>query len=248
MQSFADGFRFFFRGLGFVRQHRLWRFAILPASLSLLLGVLLVVGTYYVLSESLLRSFDAGISRVAQALSLPYAGLPGWLRSLASILLLLATFLAQLILYRAFASILVLPFLGPLLSEVERIVLGQPVEVSLASDIKNALRGLLVGIRLGLLSLLALLLGLFLGPLQIVPNAVVQSYALGRGGFDLVFEKVTADANRRRQLVRENRAAILGMGLAFFLVLFVPILGVVMAPVAGAAGAALFFYRNRSPK
>ena len=244
MEGFSAGFRCFFFGLGFIRKERLWRFVLLPSALSLLLGGLIFWGTYAFLSANVLPGIDALLSRCASFFQIRYEGLPTPLVLLARLLILTTSFIVQLILYRTVASLLVIPFLGPLLSQVERIEIGHTIETSLGTDARNAMRGALVGLRLAFVSVAALILSLFLGPLQFFFNTAVQSYALGRSAFDLVFEKATEDPGERRALVRTHRSAIYGLGLAFFLLMLVPVVGVVLGPAAATVGAALLFHRR----
>ena len=246
MSEFLDGFRFFFRGFRFLRQHRLWPYVFVPSLLSLCVGLGILWGAYTVLAGPVLRSLNDLVAGIAGYGGLTYSGLPAWLEGGLKLIVFSASFIVQLIAYRTIASILVIPFLGPLLSAVERIETGRAIEVSFATDLRNTIRGLGVGIRLGVFGLLLLLISIFLGPFQVVVNAVAQSYVLGRSAFDLVFEKETEDAHERRAMLRAYRAPILGLGLAFFLLMLVPVLGVVLAPAAGTAGAALLFHRKRA--
>ncbi len=102
------------------------------------------------------------------------------------------------------------------------------------------------GLKHSLLGLLVLILGLFLGPLNIPINVVAQSYFLGRGPFDMLFEKA-ADSNAdRTQLKKHWRPEIFGAGLIFFLLLLIPVLGVLFAPIGTVTGAAVVFYTRKA--
>lgn len=248
MTGVLFGFRSFFLGLKLIRTHGLWAFVLVPSALSLLVGVAIVWASYYFLATGALQITHTLIAYLADTIGAEYqpAAMPEWLESLIKLIVFTTSFIVQLILYRTVASVLIIPFLGPLLAQVERIETGRSIEVPLMTDVKNTIRGIGVGLKLGLLGLVALGASLFLGPFQFLLNAAVQSYILGRSAFDIVFEKESELHGERRALVREHRLPILGLGLAFFLVMLVPIVGVIIAPVAGTAGACLCFHRLRS--
>jgi uncharacterized protein involved in cysteine biosynthesis len=73
-------------------------------------------------------------------------------------------------------------------------------------------------------------------------NVLAQSYFLGHEAFDLLFEKSAPDRGRRKALARQWRPEIFGAGLVFFLVLFIPVIGALFAPVAVVTGCALLYY------
>ncbi len=228
---FLAGFGAGFRGLGFIARQRLWGYMILPALLSLLLGLGLIVGSFW-----LVRT---GLGQLTVGLS------PAWLLAyevLTQIVAgILAVFLA-LIGYQALIPLLVIPFLGPLLNQTEIILTGKPVEVGWQRDLKNALIGAWFAVRDALLQLFCLVISLFLGPGQPLFMVTVNSYFLGRGSFDYLLEKHNETLRQRRHHTRQLWPEIQGLGLAQVLGLLVPIIGILLVPSSGLVGAALLFY------
>lgn len=225
------GFGAFFRGLAFIRQHHLWPYLLLPSLLSLILGLLLLLGVYTGVSQEILhlwwgaRDTWAELYQVATTL-------------LAGAIALFVT----LILYQLLGSLLVIPFLGPLLAKVETILTGKTIEVSLSQDFKNAFLGIWIGIRDLCLQLFCLVVSLFLGPLQPVLMVTVTSHFLGRASFDFLLEKHTQTLRERQDKTKTWWAEIQGLGLAEFLILLIPIIGIFVVPASGLVGAALLFY------
>ena len=106
------------------------------------------------------------------------------------------------------------------------------------------MRGLWNSIKLSLLGLIVLLVGLCLGPLELPLNVMYQSYAIGRGSFDIVVEKHAPQLKSRGRFYRSWRPEIWGHGLAYFLVLLIPVLGVLIAPVCSCTGLSAMFLRR----
>jgi CysZ protein len=230
------GFGAFFRGFNFIRQHRLWPYVLLPSMLSLILGISLLLGIYTGVSQQVLAFWQGATGLWADL----YQGV---IRILAAAIALFLT----LILYQLLASLLVVPFLGPLLAKVETLLTGKTIEVSLVQDLKNALLGIWIGIRDLCLQLLCLLVSLFLGPFQPVLMVTVTSHFLGRGSFDFLLEKHTQTLKERQEKTKTWCPEIQGLGLAQFLILLIPILGIFVVPASGLVGAALLFYRPSDP-
>lgn len=229
----ANGFGAFFRGFLFINQHRLWRYIFWPSLLSLGLAVLLLIGVYTGISALILRGWPGGTGLGASIYSILIHGAA-----------ILVAFFVTLFSYQLLASILVIPFLGPLLAKVEIILTGQAIEVSLGQDLRNALLSLWIGLRDLVVQLALLGLSLLLGPFQPVLMVLVGSFFLGRGSFDFLLEKFSASLPERNQKTRRFWPEITGLGLANFLVLLIPLLGVLFAPASSLVGASLLFYNH----
>ena len=144
--------------------------------------------------------------------------------------------------YRLLASIMIIPFLGPLLGKIEKIMMGQSIEVSLRQDLRNAVYGVGTGLRISLYSLAILIFSFFTGPLQVPINFIAQGYFMGRSSFDYIFEKASPELAKRKELIRKNRYAILGNGCAYLIFLFLPVLGLLLAPIFALSSAARWYY------
>lgn len=236
VSRFFSGLGALFRGFAFLARHRLWSYLLLPSLFSLGLGLLLLVGVYTGVSQGVLQLWQerSGVwDEVYEAV--------------VSVLSGAIALFVTLVLYQFLASLLVIPFLGPLLAQVETILTGQAMEVSLPQDLRNALLGIWIGIRDVFLQLFCLLISLFLGPLQVVLMVTVTSHFLGRGSFDFLLEKHTSSLQERQATTRLWCPEIQGLGLAEFVILLIPILGIFIVPASGLVGAALLFYGDRQP-
>lgn len=227
-QRCQSGFWAFGRGLRFIARHRLWAYLLLPAILSLVLGTALIVGAFV----------------AVQALGEQWAAVPlgqwQWLYDTVVdvVAVAVALFLA-LIGYQTLIPLVVIPFLGPLLSRVEKITTGYTIEVGWRRDLFNALIGGWFALRDAALQLVCLLLSFLCGPLQPVVMVLVNSYFLGRGSFDYLLEKHSKTLKERKVLTRAYTPEIWGLGLAQCLGLLVPVAGLVLVPAVGVVAAAL---------
>uniref|UniRef100_B8HNA8 CysZ protein n=1 Tax=Cyanothece sp. (strain PCC 7425 / ATCC 29141) TaxID=395961 RepID=B8HNA8_CYAP4 len=229
----AIGFGAFFRGFLFVKKHKLWPYLLLPSLLSAVLGVLLLIGIYAGTDYLVLRFWD-GASGIWQ----------GIYESLVQVVALVAALFITFFTYQLLASVLVIPFLGPLLAEVELRLTGEPIATAPWQDFKNAWIGIWMGIRDLCLQLLCLVISLFLGPFQPAFMIAVTSHFLGRASFDFLLEKHTKNLPERHAQTRAYLLEMEGLGLAQFMILLVPLLGVFIAPASALVGAALVFYAD----
>lgn len=223
----------------FLSRHRLWRYAIFPGILStLLFGVL----AFLVFSYSLEYTSEL-IERYRQE-----AGLVGYLAGglgfIAKLITVLLALVLVLFLYRILATIIVAPFLGPLLTRLEQILVGKEKKLSLGMEIRNVFLGLFLNFRLFLLEIGLFFVSLFLGPFQWVVVFLTGSYVLGRGIFELILERHHRKIKERYRWASSHIAEIMGLGVLQYLLMLVPILGPILAPMSALAGAAIFYYKK----
>ncbi|WJI27402.1 EI24 domain-containing protein [Thermosynechococcus sp. QKsg1] len=225
-QRFQAGFFAFGRGLFFIARYRLWGYLLLPACLSLVLGVTLIIAAFWAVQ---VIGDDWFVGGEWQWLY------QGFIDILAT---LIAVFLA-LIGYQTLIPLVVIPFLGPLLNRVEKITTGQTIEVGWRRDLLNAIIGGWFALRDAVLQVIFLLLSFLTGPLQPIVMAIVNSFFLGRGSFDYLLEKHSTSLRERKLLTRAYTPQIYGLGLAQFLGLLIPFVGLVLVPPVGVVAAAL---------
>jgi len=238
VRRFFSGFRLFYQSLYYIPQHRMLRYVILPSFLSLATGVGLAAIGYLGLSTALTDLLERlnQSGNLQQYLETPLVG------GLVVVLSIIVGGTIAVILWRLVASVVVLPFLGPLLEKIEEEVIGEALPTSWNENVRNTLIGLWTGVK----HLVAGVIILPLGPIGAALNITAQSYFSGRGVFDLLFEKHTPFMADRRTQIKRFRPELFGVGLAFFLTLFIPAIGVLAAPVLGVTAAARIYYGAKS--
>ncbi len=151
-QRFEAGFFAFGRGLFFIARYRLWGYLLLPAFLSLVLGVTLIIAAFWAVQVV------GDYWLVGGEWQWLYQGFIDILATL------IAVFLA-LIGYQTLIPLVVIPFLGPLLNRVEKITTGQTIKVGWRRDLLNAIVGGWFALRDAVLQVIFLLLSFLTGPL-----------------------------------------------------------------------------------
>lgn len=234
IRGIIDGFGSYFGTLGFISRHRLYSYFLLSGIISLFLGAI-IFSTSYFLSDDLgallfkLYPFERWSDYVLKILNVTAGGLVAIL---------------GIILYKYLLLICVSPFMGPLSAKVESIITGESSESKFS--LKQTSYELWRGIRLSLrnvtrelfLTLLLVILGLipiftiFIAPLIFL----VQSYYAGFANFDYYLER-RANLSQSVHYVKQNRGLAIGNGAGFLLLLFIPFLGLFLAPVMANVSA-----------
>lgn len=233
IKRFLTGFFSVFRGSKYLFQNDLIGYLILPAFFSFLTGLFLAVGIFILLSN-----FLEGL--YSEYIEMPVLeGVLGVITIILSVLVAAALFG---LLYRFISSVTVLPFLGPLHDKLEMKLTGSKTETTLKEDLKNTLIASLQAFWQTLLGLLILILASFTGPFQILIVGAVDGYFLGQGTYEAIWER-RARTYRERAIYRKKyRGYMWGTGVAFFVLLMVPVVGVILAPAAAMTGASLCYY------
>ncbi|MDH5656408.1 MAG: EI24 domain-containing protein [Spirochaetia bacterium] len=226
--QFLHGFSFFFKGMRFIKKHSLWNYVILPAIVSLVVAGLLIFFVFMGVSQYILSKFDLD---------------GGFLSTILSILVwIFSAFLSfslSILFYRVIASLIISPFLGPLLEKTTIILYHKKPEVKLATEIKNIIYTVWVNIKFSFIGIAVLLISLPLGPFQILVMVFLEGYFLGRSSFDPVLDLENKSLRERKKIIKLHFYEILGIGSAFFLFLMIPILGVILAPASGVVASAM---------
>ncbi len=233
-----EGFSCYSQGLRLIHEHKLYPYIILPSTVSLFSGLFILAATYYI-SSSVFLSFADGVTGNNEGT------LAGFIRTMIHIGSIVLAIFLYVILYRAISAVAVMPFMGPLLNQLETILIGKPIVVTFWTDVQNALKGIWISIRYTVLGLLTLIFTIPLGPFQFLILVPIQAYLMGRSIFDYLLEKEAETFKERRKLAQPFRPEILGLGMAYFFVTLIPILGAFIGPVAALAGAAKIYYGKK---
>ncbi|MBL8018891.1 MAG: EI24 domain-containing protein [Leptospirales bacterium] len=228
------GFRTYASSLGFIGKHSLLGQAVLPAIVGLGVGVLLIAAVVFAsgdLAQAAFANLDARFN------------LPDFLGKVLRVLMVLTGIFLVVIVYRPVASIVVIPFIGPILARVETILIGREITTSFTADFRSALLGGWLGLLASFFGFFIFMITIPLGPGQPFIMFFVNAYILGKSGFDFVFEKESDTMEERRELNRKYRWEILGVGIGFLITLLIPIIGIAIAPVLAVVAAARIRYQ-----
>ncbi|SDM28744.1 EI24 domain-containing protein [Nonomuraea jiangxiensis] len=239
LRDFTAGVGFFLRGWGWVaRNGRWWAFGLIPA---------LVAFAVYVVVLILLGTNAADLAEFLT----PFADTWSWrevFRTVVAISLVLGGLAVAVLTFTALTLVIGEPFYERLSAEVDALK---------AADEQPWWRTLPRSIRDSLVTLCYVLLFtiplFFLGFIPVFGQTVVPVLGAAVSGFFLTVELTTLPLERRGMirkqrfaLLRGNKAASLGFGVAVFLLFLVPFVAVIAMPAA-VAGAALLVRTHLTP-
>lgn len=256
MRDFGLGFNGFFSAFRFTLRNGMgWMF---------LVPIVLWVALFYGFFHAMEGMVEAASAQLAVWLELPVAqaSADDWWESLKAAVNGARETIVRWILRLAIGYLLfvankyiVLVLLSPLLayaSEVaEEKITGRRFPFSFAQLMKDALRGALIALRNGILELafsIALwLLTLFLpfiSPISFVLLFLVSAYFYGFSMFDYVFERRRMRIGETARAVNSQLGAVMANGMCFSLLMKIPLIGLMLAPVMASVGAVITMTRK----
>jgi CysZ protein len=240
--GFGAGMRAVFAGFGTIaRTPSLWPYALVPVLVLLVLeGIVIALAVAYVKPWVAAKVGPATDGLVM----LDFGAMGGWLATAA--LAVIGWFVAV-----PLAPPLSAPALEHIVRRVE-LELGVPPRESLGffRELVCGFRALAGGLAVGVPILLVLWMLEFVFPPVVVLTTplkfVVSSLLVAWGLFDYPLTLRGIGFRERLGLMRENFASVVGFGLAFMLVFWVPCCGVALLPVGVAAATKLSVDIERS--
>lgn len=255
----SSGLGGFFRAFGFVFKHKMaWMF-LAPA----VLWLALFFGMYNLMELATNRVGDwaaAYLEIAPEADDLSWwaevkAFINGAREMVVSIVLHLAIGYLLFIANKYIVLIVLSPLLAYASERAEEIITGKEFPFSFGQLMKDALRGALIAVRNGLLELsitaIIWIISLFvpiLTPISILLLFLVSAYFYGFSMFDYVFERRRMRIGESTRAVNSRIGAVLANGAMFSLVMKIPLVGLMLAPVMASVGAVLSVVEEESGK
>ncbi|MBL7941002.1 MAG: EI24 domain-containing protein [Flavobacteriales bacterium] len=240
----------FMRAFGFALSNRMgWMFLV-----PVVLWVVLAFGLFTVLQGPV----DALSSWIADRLGIPmdptstnwWSDVKAFLNGAREVIVMVVLKLAIAYLLFIANKYIVLVVLSPLLAyaseRTEEVLTGRSFPFSWRQLLHDALRGALLALRNGVMELACTVgiwfLTLFvppLAPISFILLFLVSSYFYGFSMFDYVFERRRLRIGERVRAVNDRIGAVMANGMLFGLLMKLPLLGVMFAPVMASIGAVL---------
>ncbi|MEM6299656.1 MAG: EI24 domain-containing protein, partial [Bacteroidota bacterium] len=137
------------------------------------------------------------------------------------------------------------PVLGMLAEKVQLILLERPEpKFDLNLLLRNIVRGLGITLRNTAVELnftiILVLAGFIFPPISLFTSLLViliQAYFIGFGMIDLRNEFLQFSAKKSRKIIRKHAGFSIGNGLGFVLMVFIPFLGILFAPILSVIGS-----------
>jgi CysZ protein len=254
MRGISSGLSGFGRALGFAMRNGLWWTFLVPLLLWLVFASSIVL-----LGHGLMEQVSAWASGHL-SIDVPEVDRDGWIgawddvkaffNGAREVILLIVLDLALFFLFLLVGKYLVLIALAPLLAYVsertEEILTGRSVPFQWLAFLKDIVRGVLMALRNGALEL-TINLVLWVASLLIAPLAPVAAVFLwllscwfyGFSMFDYIYERRRCGVSESLRTARANRGMVMANGALFSVLMMIPLVGFVFAPILASIGAVL---------
>lgn len=238
VSEMISGLAVYRRVPGVLLRHGLWPYQMLPAIISLLLGVGLFAGFYLSaggLSAWLDDLVDIRLVWLDRAVTVTMAVL--------TFLILLAGFI---FVHKHLVLIVLSPFLGKIAEETVKAVKGAEFAQSELTFAQSLARSTKVNLHYILREFVANLLFLACGILPLLGSLVsavgmfvTQSKFLGYGLMDFPLEHRGFSAEESDAFVKARTPLSIGLGAGYMLLMLIPIIGWMFAPTFGTVAGTL---------
>ncbi len=243
IREFLIGISHLAKAYRFVGEQRLWPMMLWPALVNaLILGTTIWAAWHYTADFSFFLSEWFGIGEAEL----------WWEKALEWTVIIVVRLLTALIFikfYKYLMLLLLSPWLSWIGGTVQDRLHGSEQPFQLAQVFKDAIRGVVVALRslFWELLLLILLLGLsfipILSPFTAIALLLVEWYFLGLSMADIRHEYKKLSPKESFKVSRKRMGATLGIGGGMYLVMFIPLIGVLVAPMLSVVSAGLVFYK-----
>lgn len=243
--DFGKGVKTHIDGINFIGKHNLWHFFIYP----LVILIVLFIGGYW----SILQLADWIVEW-----ALNYFGLTessntddwtGWLAIVGRFLVGIILKVFFLMILTSYIKYIVLIICSPILAllseKIDEIVSGKKYPFNFSQFLKDMLRGILVTLRNMAFETFIILACLIVGWIPVigwltVPFLyIVAWYFLGFAMMDYSYERMRMKIREGARFTRKHKGIAIGNGFIFSMILLIPLLGVLVAPILSVVAATL---------
>ncbi len=238
IREFFAGVNAYFKAYRVIKRHNMWRYFLAPGFMSLFYVLALIItGWVYV------DDFSAHVMA---------EWIPGFLKGgvtafFTAFLLWIVLLLTGYMTYKHAVLILFSPILGYLSEVTEKAVYHEAgPDFDVRQLLKDILRGLVINLRniaftlaLSLMAWLIVFIPIIGAVISPVLLFLIQFYYNGFGLADYTLERKRYSVRESVRFVSDHRPRIIGVGMVFMLIIFVPVLGWFTAPTLGTVAATL---------
>lgn len=217
----------YMKAFKFIGQNKLKKFYLIPGIINIILMIL-----FYFLSRFV------GGALVEFANKLLGGNLNSFIQFILKFIIYLTIFAIYYLIYKTLILIVLSPFLSYISEKTESITTGKTFNFSFKDNLYFIKRGIIITLKSFLreFAMTCVILLLFFIPIinTMIPILlfVVQSYYIGFSFIDYTLERY--DFETGTNLIRKNPIFFLINGGLFTILLFIPILGIFIAPMVTA--------------
>lgn len=230
------GFSMPLASFSYISDKKLWGYTVIPLLLTagIVAGMTVLIWFGFLALDSRIPGLD--ISDWPKILQWLFAAF----QFILKLVVLYFLFSLLMRLFLTLFSVIVIPFLSPL---VEKILAAEGITTLKISNLELVgfiFSSLVYNVKLLIWQSFVSLLLLLTGPLQPIFNFGASGYFVGRSYFDYVFEML-GRPSQFSQMAKGHRAEALGIGIFSSVFVFVPLAGAVLGPVLSVVAATRIF-------
>ena len=239
LSKFGLAFKAYKKAVSFTSEHRLWGYYILPALINF--TILFFIGWVAIAWLGDLEMILSDWIGIGNGESWWQIGLDYFLKIL--VYLLIAVIFLKL--YKYVILILLSPALAFLAEKTQDILHGGGKPFDFQQLVKDIMRGIGMALKnlivesLILLVLFGLSFIAILSPITTVLIVLVECYFLGLSMMDYRNEYKGLSGKESRKVARKHFGFTIGNGMGVYLLMFVPVFGVLFAPLLAVVAAGL---------
>lgn len=241
--NFSIGVNTYGEAHRFIVKNKLWGYVLLPGIINLLFLILL-----FVFGFSLMDSITDYISDWL-GLNKEYTGffkyLMAFLHFFINIILKILLLIFYFAIYKYLILMILSPFLALLSEKVDKVIYNKDYPFNFKQFVHDVIRGIGLVIRNLVIEFLWIILFFFVSYIPVVgllsPIAlfIIAFYFLGFSMIDYSMERKKFSIGQSARFIRKNKGFAIANGGIFYLILMLPVLGILVAPAYSCIAATL---------
>ena len=227
----------------FIFKHKIWAYALIPTIINIALISGIFYGAYQ-LNDVLKPTIHSWFTEEQDTLSTITSYT---IQIMVNVLL----FIAYLFTYKNLVLIILSPFLAILSEKVDALYTGRDFPFNGKQLMLDVWRGIKISIRNTaielILILFCILLGVFIPFVGIAIPVVIfliESFYFGFSMIDYTNERKKLTFAESKAYIKRNKPLSYGIGIVFYLMFLIPIIGWIFAPLYGIVAGTLAVLQN----
>lgn len=227
----------------FIFKHKIWAYAVIPT----MINIAMIGGIFYgayLLNDTLKPYIQTWFSE-------DYSTLSSITNYTIQILVNLILFIGYLFIYKNLVLIILSPFLAILSERVDTLYTGREFPFNGKQFMIDVWRGIKISLRnstieLGLI-FICFIIGLFIPFIGLIVPIIIfliESFYFGFSMIDYTNERKKLPFEASKRYIKRNKPLAYGIGIVFYLMFLIPIIGWIFAPLYGIVAGTLAVLQN----
>lgn len=256
-ESFGLGVTTYFEGFGFIFKQGLWYYLFFPVALSFLLFLATYFGADLVrewVSNQVLEMLGVAAVEGDGIISGTWNTIVAWFTSAAETIVTIVVWVFVGYIFLRFQKYITLILLSPVLAylseQTEKKLTGNDYPFNMDQFVRDIWRGILIALRNMIIEfgfIIACSVVTFFVPILFPFTAlflfIIGAYFYGFSMIDYANERRRLSVSESVRFIRQNKGMSIANGALFQVLLWIPYIGFVFAPIVGVVGATIATHR-----